>query len=236
MKKKFIFIIILVIKLPIAVNSQQAIPENYKLQYRTDFKTADELKNFEFSDPDIWQLSPDCEGTHTLESLGIGKYTPPVRSPHVIALLANQQFNDFILEANIQQTGKEYNHRDMCIFFNFIDSSHFYYVHIASKTDDNAHNIFIVNKEPRIKITLQNTDGVSWGNGWHKIKLIRNVESGRIEFFFDDMQAPIMIAEDKTFMNGYIGFGSFDDFGKVDNIRIWAPIIIEKKANIFSEK
>ena len=235
MKKK-LSIFIALVSICVAGFSQSTIPIGYELQYRTDFKTAEDLKDFEFSDPDVWELSPDCEGTHTLESLGKGDYEPPVRSPHVIALIADMQFKDFVLEANLQQTGKEYGHRDMCIFFNYVDPSHFYYVHIASKTDDHAHNVFIVNNEPRTKITQQNTDGVNWGNGWHKVRLIRNTQSGKIELYFDDMETPIMTAEDKTFTNGYIGFGSFDDLGKVDNIRIWSLSSEKKKANIFRMK
>jgi hypothetical protein len=65
---------------------------------------------------------------------------------------------------------------------------------------------------------------------------VRDSNSGTIELYFDDMETPIMVAEDKTFTEGYIGFGSFDDLGKVDNIRIWAPSAKEKKANIFSQK
>jgi len=49
------------------------------------------------------------------------------------------------------------------------------------------------------------------------------------------MTKPIMIAEDKTFLEGYIGFGSFDDTGKVDNVRIWCPESKEKKGKIFPE-
>jgi hypothetical protein len=152
MNKKNILLIALCL-ISLTIFSQSSIPDNYELKYRTDFKTADELKNFEFSDPNVWKLSPDCEATHTLESLEKGTYAPPHRSPHVIALIANMQFSDFVLEANIQQTGREYGHRDMCIFFNFVDSSNFYYVHMASKTDDHAHNIFIVYDEPRTKIS-----------------------------------------------------------------------------------
>jgi len=32
-----------------------------------------------------------------------------------------------------------------------------------------------------------------------------------------------MEATDTSFTEGRIGFGSFDDTGKIDNIRIWAP-------------
>ena len=41
---------------------------------------------------------------------------------------------------------------------------------------------------------------------------------------------PIMTAEDANFGSGWVGFGSFDDTGKVDNVRIWAPSTPEMKA------
>ena len=41
--------------------------------------------------------------------------------------------------------------------------------------------------------------------------------------FFDDLEKPVMEAKDTTFGAGHIGFGSFDDTGKVKNIRIWTP-------------
>jgi hypothetical protein len=36
-----------------------------------------------------------------------------------------------------------------------------------------------------------------------------------------------MVTEDRTFADGRIGFGSFDDTGKIDNIRIWGPKVAE---------
>jgi hypothetical protein len=50
------------------------------------------------------------------------------------------------------------------------------------------------------------------------------------------MTRPIAVAEDKTFANGYVGFGSFDDTGMVDNIRVWAPTVTEKPASFFSRR
>ena len=49
------------------------------------------------------------------------------------------------------------------------------------------------------------------------------------------MTKPIMMAEDKTFGAGHIGFGSFDDTGKIDNIRIWGPAVETKKTDFFKK-
>ena len=51
--------------------------------------------------------------------------------------------------------------------------------------------------------------------------------------YFDDMEKPIMLAEDKTFAAGHIGFGSFDDTGRVRNIRIRGPKAEDKRADFF---
>ena len=52
-----------------------------------------------------------------------------------------------------------------------------------------------------------------------------------IKVYFDDMSAPIMEAEDRHFDFGKIGFGSFDDTGRVDNIKVWGK---ETKADFSS--
>src|SRR5881628_2802121 len=89
------------------------------------------------------------------------------------------------------------------------------------KPDDHAHNVFIVKNAPRTKIAKETTKGVNWGlNVWHKVRLERKLSDGTIKVFFDDLAKPIMVAEDKTFGAGRIGFGSFDDTGRLDNIRI----------------
>jgi hypothetical protein len=47
------------------------------------------------------------------------------------------------------------------------------------------------------------------------------------------MSAPVMTARDKTHGAGYIGFGSFDDTGKIDDIRIWGPSMEKKETTFF---
>jgi hypothetical protein len=91
-----------------------------------------------------------------------------------------------------------------------------------------------VNGAPRTNIAKETTKGVNWGLGvWHKVRLERKVSEGSIKVYFDDFTKPIMIAEDKSFQSGHIGFGSFDDTGMIDNIRIWAPSTETKKLEFF---
>jgi hypothetical protein len=184
------------------------------LLYENTFEDND-LSNFHFTDSKAW--------THkdgTLALIGQSDYKPPFRSPFNIAILKTPSVSDFTLEVDLKQTGKEYGHRDMCIFFGINDPTNFYYVHLASQTDDHAHNIFIVNDEARKKISLETTNGIDWGEGWNKVKIERNTADGEILIYYNDMETPIMKASDLHFPSGHIGFGSFDDTGMVDNIKL----------------
>ncbi|MEL6923922.1 MAG: hypothetical protein AAFO94_07730, partial [Bacteroidota bacterium] len=62
----------------------------------------------------------------------------------------------------------------------------------------------------------------------------REVDSGAIRVFFDDMSTPIMEATDTHFDAGHIGFGSFDDTGRFDNIKIWAPAKVTPRKGFFN--
>ena len=211
------------------------LPKDYRLLYEQKFEDTAALKDFVMTDSAAWKRAVN-DKTSALELIQQSKYAPAVRSPFNIALIADKVFGDFVLEADLIQTGKEYGHRDMCLFFGFQNPTNFYYAHIATAADDHAHNVFIVKNEPRTKIAKETTKGVNWGlNVWHKVRLERKLADGAIKVYFDDLTKPIMVAEDKNFGPGYVGFGSFDDTGMVDNIRIWGPSVEAKKTAFFNK-
>lgn len=205
------------------------IAQDYPLLYESNFESEQAIKEFEFSDPSAWQLG-DSLNNQYLELFGKSNYESRVRSPFNIAALKFVQVGNFVLEADLKQTGKEYGHRDMCLFFAMKDPTNFYYVHLASVADQNAHNIFIVNDEPRKNIATKTTEGIDWGTGWNKVRIERNVETGLIRVFFNDMNQPIMEAMDSHFDGGYIGFGSFDDTGRIDNVKLWGEKLETKNS------
>ncbi|MEM8527596.1 MAG: hypothetical protein AAGG68_23340 [Bacteroidota bacterium] len=191
---------------------------NLPLLFEADFSKNSSINGFECTDFSAWRINIEAE---TLELFGESQYQPRVRSPRNIAILRDYKVGDFVLELDLKQTGREYGHRDMCLFFGMKDASNFYYVHLASKADDHAHSIFLVNDEPRKSIAQKRTDGIVWGDDWHHVKIIRTLEDGTVEVYFDDMKTPIMQAKDQHFDFGYIGFGSFDDTGMIDNIKLY---------------
>jgi len=172
------------------------------------------------TDEKAWKIK-DEDGNAVFSLWRSSAYKPPVRSPLSIARVKDVEVSDFVLEVKMKQTGREYGHRDQCVFFGYNDPSHFYYAHIATKADDHANSIFLVNGEPRVSIARERNNGTDWGTGYHNVRIERCAKSGSIKVFFDDMDKPIMVAEDKTFLAGGVGFGSFDDTGKIDDIHIW---------------
>ncbi len=195
---------------------------DYPTIFRSQFNQADAKNDFTFTDENAWRINAQ---TGTLELFGESQYQPRVRSPRNIALYTKEKVGSFVLLADVRQTGREYGHRDMCFFFGAKDASNFYYVHVATKADQNAHNIFLVNDEARRNIADTTTEGVDWGSDWHRIKIIRNIETGTIEVYFDDMQQAIMTAKDQHFDYGYVGFGSFDDTGMIDNVVLQGEVM-----------
>lgn len=209
------------------------LPVGYKLLYEQDFSTPAALHDFVFTDPKGWRHST-TNGQGALELFAQNNYKPQHRSPVNIALLADKVFGDFILEVELLSTVKPYGHQDMCLFFGFQAPTKYYYNHLAVAADANAHNIFLVNEAPRKSFAKETTKGITWGQGvWHKIRLERNTADGSIRTYFDDFTKPLMSAEDKTFTRGHIGFGSFDDLGKITNIKIWGPTVETKRTEFF---
>ncbi len=187
-----------------------------------DSSTSADAGAWEFTDKSAWKVSTDPEYGQILALEGASNYEPEVRSPLNIAWLNNLHVSDFVLEVEAMSTSREYGHRDLCFFFGKQSAAEFYYVHIATAADPHANSIFLVDNKDRISIAEKRTDGTKWENGrFHKIRIERHSGSGRILVYFDEMNTPIMEANDSHFSSGAIGLGSFDDVGEFRNLRIW---------------
>jgi hypothetical protein len=181
------------------------------------------------TDAKAWRVKKTRAG-HVYNQFKMSAYKPPHRSPHNISRVKGLFVGDFVLEAKVQSTGKDGPHRDMCLFFGYQDPAHFYYVHIAKRTDDHANQVFIVNKADRKKISTKTTKGTPWDDKWHRVKVVRTVADGNIAVFFDDMKDPIMTATDKTFTWGQVGLGSFDDSGNWADVKLYGVKVEKPKA------
>jgi len=188
------------------------------LVYFNDFEMG--AGDWEQSDPRAWKLIE--QGTnHVYSQFEHIETKTPVRSPFNRGLIKGLVVGDFVVDVKLQSTARDYDHRSMCLFFGFQDPSHLYYVHFGKKTDDHANQIFIVDNADRKKISTETTPGTNWTDGWHHARIVRKVDTGTIEVFFDDMQKPVMKAVDKTFTWGQVGIGSFDDKGNFDDLAVY---------------
>ena len=180
-----------------------------------DFENGAE--RWEFSDPKAWKILETPKGK--VLSL-FEKTTPktPHKSPFGIALLKDIIVGDFVLEADVQSTVKAHPQQDLCLIFGYQDNDHFYYSHLAKKTDKGNNQIFIVNGADRAMISLRTTGGTDLTDEWTHVKVVRKTADGTIEVYWDDMKTPVQTAQNKVFPWGRVGLGSYDDLGNFDNV------------------
>lgn len=193
------------------------------LVFEDDFEKG--VQRWQPTDAAAWKIEKADKGNF-YSQFAQSKYKTKHRSPFNISLVKDVKVSDFVLEAKARSTGKDVPHRDMCLFFGYQDPAHFYYVHMAKAMDDHANQIFIVNGADRVKISTKTSNGTAWDDKWHNIKIVRKVESGAIEIYWDDMKTPIMTATDKNFTWGQVGIGSFDDTGNWDDVKLFGKTVI----------
>ena len=205
-----------------AVADDAAPPEGMKLVYHHDFEDR-KIDRYEPTDSSAWTLL-EKDGNQVIAlTKKNSDFKPPFRSPLNRTLIRDLTASSFVMDIKLQSTIPDYDHRSLCLFFGYQDDSHLYYVHFGKKTDDHANQVFIVNNEARKKISTKTTPGTPWTDNWHRARIIRDSDSGEITVFFDDLETPVMTATDKTFGKGRLGFGSFDDIGNFDDVKIYVP-------------
>src|SRR5437016_973999 len=101
-----------------------AEPPAGKLLFEDDFtKGAD---RWQPTDAKAWKVIDAKEGK-AFSQFKQSKYKPPFRSPLNFALIKDAIVGDFVLEAKVQSTARDYPHRDMCLFFGYQGPAKFYY-------------------------------------------------------------------------------------------------------------
>jgi hypothetical protein len=209
----------------LVVSSIAAEKCDLPLVFADDFENG--AKHWEPTDPDAWRIVETDRGK-VYNQFKNSKYQPPHRSPYNVSLLKDIAVSDFVITVKVQSTNAGAGaHRDMCLFFNYQDPAHFYYVHLGKRPDPHSSQIMIVNDAPRVMITTNQSPGIPWDDDWHTVKIVRRVADGTIEIYFDDMQRPVMTATDKTFAYGRVGLGSFDDNGNWDDFQLHGKVVTE---------
>jgi len=196
--------------------------------FKDDFQNGSE--RWETTDAASWEVY-DHDGNKTFgNNKRTSEYQPKVRSPHNIALMRDVKVGSFQLTFKVRSTKDTGGHRDCCIFWGYQDPEHFYYAHLGAKPDPASGQIMIVNGEPRRPLT-ENKKEVPWDDQWHTVRVVRDVESGKVDVYFDDLTKPHMSVADKTFGEGRIGIGSFDDMNEFDDVDLVALQIKKEKVD-----
>ena len=176
-----------------------------------------------------WDLRPRAnwavqEGLLTLRQPG--PQTPPVRRPGAYALLKDRVWREVTLEARVQSLRPaSVKGRDVCVLFGYQDETHFYYAHLSNDSNGQTHNVIVkVDGAQRQAITTEKRPEPRLTDGWHVVRVVHHAD-GRIAVYMDDMQAPLLTAQDSRYAQGAVGLGTFDDPAQFDDVTVSGQVV-----------
>ena len=194
------------------------VEDQLPIVFQDDFEHG--ADRWQPQDPAQFQVKKTDVGNVYSQYKKESAYKGPHRAPFNVAIQKDVDVGDMEFTGRVRSTHPDYGHRDAVVVFGYQDPAHMYYVHLGKKADEHANQIFIVNGADRAKISRTSTPGTNWTDNWHTVKVVRKPSDGTIEIYFDDMQKPVMTANDKTFTHGRIGVGTFDDTADWDDITL----------------
>jgi hypothetical protein len=157
-----------------------------------------------------------------------GVQRPGPRRPFEYAVLTKgPAFESVRIDAEVRiDTPVEITNRDVIIVFGYRSDTEFYYAHLSTDNTIYPHNgIFVVNNADRVRIedqwighlgalpAIDDTD-------WHRVRVVHCADSGEIAVYMDGSPFPLMTAVDNTFDSGRVGFGSFDNIGRLRDLTV----------------
>jgi hypothetical protein len=157
-----------------------------------------------------------------------GVARPGPRRPFEYAVLtAGPELGSVEIEGEVRlDTPVEVSNRDVIIVFGWQSDTEFYYVHLSSDNTIYPHNgIFVVDNADRLRIDDQWNGSIGAPPAisdadWHDIRVTHCAETGEIAVYVDGSDRPLMTAIDTTFQSGRVGFGSFDNIGRLRDLRV----------------
>ena len=153
---------------------------------------------------------------------------PGPRRPYEYAVLtAGPRFGPVQIDAEVRiDTPVSVSGRDVVVLFGYQTSTRFYYVHLSNDNRSYPHNgIFLVDNADRLRIDDQ-WNGSSGARpaitdaAYHHVRIQHCAASGQIAVFLDGSATPLMTATNPTLRSGRVGFGSFDNTGRLRNLTV----------------
>jgi len=170
-----------------------------------------------------WKVTQE-EGVPALHLLAPRPATQP-RRPTQFALAETPDYVRVTVEAEVKKELESERGRrtSLIIVYAYRDPDHFNYAHLSVDTGKQAaqHNgIFQVNGGDRVRISGLEGPATLTSEEWHKVRLIYDGRTGKVEVFVNGATSPAMQAVDATHGAGKVGIGSFFDLGSFRRVRI----------------
>lgn len=191
------------------------------------FQLDEPGENWAFRTPQLWRVA--LEGDRHFLQMAIPPerpMLPGVRRPQEYAVYAPYEFRGFSFSTRVRcDRDPAIVHRDAVIIFGWQDDTHFYYAHLSGATDEWHNALVRVDGETRTALVplAQRPRPTLIDQAWHKVDVLRNVNTGTIEVYFDaydQEDKPIFRVVDRAYAWGHIGLGSFDDHASFANVKI----------------
>ena len=159
-----------------------------------------------------------------------GEERPGPRRPYEYAVLKKgPAWKSVRIDAQVRlDTPVDIVNRDVILLFGVNDDTHFSYAHVSTDTTIYPHNgIFTVNNADRLREDDQWDAKRSHGAppaitdaSWHRIRVTHCGGSGETAVYLDGAKQPLITAVDTTFPSGRVGFGSFDNIGRLRDLTV----------------
>lgn len=181
-----------------------------------DHFASGKLDAWQFPYPEDWEVR--AEGSRHFLHMKRNREPGVPRRPLQFALLNAPKVGSFELETLVRREG-----HSMIVVFNYVDTLHFYYIHLSVDrgTEQPVHNgVFLVCDGPRKRIAGAEAPPALPDRDWHGVRLIRDAATGSIEVFLDNQKQPLFSTRDLTLQCGQVGLGSFDETGDFAEVEL----------------
>jgi glucose/arabinose dehydrogenase len=157
-----------------------------------------------------------------------GEQRPGPRRPFEYAVLTKgPAFQNVRIDAQVRiDTPVEITNRDVIVVFGYRSDTQFYYAHLSSDNTIYPHNgIFKVDDADRLRLEDQwngfhGAPPAIADEDWHSVRVVRCAGSGETAVYMDGSKYPLMTAVDRRFDTGRVGFGSFDNQGRIRDLTV----------------
>lgn len=200
-------------------------PKSYTEGLKTVFSdgfSGKSLELYQFADSTKWVVTKNGKSGKDLKFTGETNDLSKTFVPNNIALIKGVELDDFVMEFDLIQRGKNFSLRDICVVYGYTDANNFCFAQAASEENKHTHNVFCVDGGRARKIGTAQNQGVLWAyEKWQTVMLVRQSDTKSVKLFVDG-QLVVETSADES-KPGLIGFGTFGSEFKIDNLKVWAP-------------